>query len=49
MKRKTTAELLTEVMLRLGYVDVPVGDAAPPRRRKPTARRRKTGSNGKAR
>ena len=49
MRRKTTDEIFTEAMLRLGYVDVPIGYTPPRRKRKPKAQRRKTVRNGKAR
>lgn len=49
MSRKTTQELFTEAMVRLGYVVRTLNGSLPPRKRKPKAQRRKTARNGKAR
>ena len=49
MSRKTTQELFTEAMVRLGCVVRTLNGSPPPRKRKPMARRRATGRNGKAR
>lgn len=49
MKRKTTAEILTEAFLKDGYVELPIGYSPPRRKRKPKAQGRKTARNGKAR